>query len=281
MAKKAPAKGVGSAVLRGMAAGAIVIAAGLMVWWWFASQQIDEPEDKTVPTKKVQPAPKPVAPKPQEPPKEEQVVTWRGKKYPLYNEKGGRAYVTGYGVRYHTPQVITNSASAQRAIPWEAKPFKHSTDRMIAILLNTEPGTRFIGGFKYDKTFNKRFLESLKTPIEAEDGDSEDVKLIKEAVAETRADLKARLEKGEDIAQLILDTQNELQQLGAYKHDLEKQLSELARKQDMTEKDMDLYVEAANKMLESRGCSHLSMPELIRNSLRMREARMKAHAENN
>ena len=204
-----------------------------------------------------------------------QTISWRGKEYPLYDEKGGKAYITGYGVRYHTPRVITNSVSAQIAMPWEAKIFKNSADRMIAILLNTEPGQMFVGGFKYDKGFTKRFLKALETPITIDANDSEEVKLVKEAVKETRQDLKKRLDNGEDIAQTIYEAQKELQELGAYKNELRLQLEKLSRERDMTEKDMDDYLRAANDMLESRGCSKLTMPELMRRSIRMREKMLK------
>ena len=62
----------------------------------------------------------------------------------------------------------------------------------------------------------------------------------------------------------------ELRELGAYKASLEKLLLEIARKPDMTEKDLDDYVTAANEMLESRGCSKLSMPHFIRQGARLR-----------
>jgi septal ring factor EnvC (AmiA/AmiB activator) len=98
---------------------------------------------------------------------------------------------------------------------------------------------------------------------------------VKEAVKETRQDLKKRFDNGEDIAQTIYEAQKELQELGAYKNELRLQLEQLSRKRDMTEKDMDDYLRAANEMLESRGCSKLTMPELMRRSIRMREKMLK------
>lgn len=268
-----------SHVFFGIVAVGVAAIFAIVLWVIFGGRAESEKEDsapkKNAVQKVISPAEKKVEAKTAEEKVAKDVIIWRGKEYPLYDAKGGKAYITGYGVRYHTPRVITNTASAQVAIPWEAKPFKHSTDRMIAILLNTEPGQMFVGEFKYDKDFNKRFKKSLETPITIEDGDLEHIRLIKEAVIETRKDLKERMDNGEDIGQVIFDTQKEFQELGAYKHELTRLLEKLSRQKDMTEKDMDDYVRAANDMLESRGCSKLTMPELMRRSVRMREKMLK------
>ena len=257
-----------------LAFSALVLVTGIAAVFWFNGR--NEPkQEETVPDK----TPKSVAAVAQpstntqesaQQPKKN-VVRWRGKEYPMYDARGGKAVVTGYGVRYLTPRVITNSVeSAEARIPWEARQFKHRTDQEIAVLLNTEPGTAFVGDYVVDKKFNEKFLKSLTDPIVVEEGDSPDVKELKLAVIDARNELKSRYDAGEDPSAIIEEVHKELRELGAYKASLEKLLLEIARKPDMTEKDLDDYVTAANEMLESRGCSKLSMPHFIRQGARLR-----------
>lgn len=261
--------------VRGIVAGLVVVAVACSAYFVFFSSsekpQTEKADKERGRIKEVTPATNKVATA--EKPKKD-VIVWQGKEYPRYNKFGGEAYITGYGVRYHSTNVITSYA-CRASIPWEAKPFKRYTDQTIAILLNTEPGTGFVGDIKYDKRFTEQFLKSLNEPIEILPDDSDDVKDLKQAVIETRADLKKRHDEGEDVAEIIQKTRDELRELGAYKQELQKQLGELSRRKDMTEKDLDDYVTAANMMLESRGCSKLTMPEFIRRGVRMREEHFK------
>lgn len=272
-ANKAPVAKKAPCVSRGIAAGGIVAAAAVAVWFVLRpNAAVEAPKEETTAPKSkiVEVKPAVVETKPAEP--EKQVIKWRGQEYPLYNEKGGKAYVTGYGVRYASPRVITNDTAMAR-LPYEARLFKLPSDRTIATLLSTELGTGFIGSITYDERFTKQFLKSLENPIEISADDDEYARLVKETVIATRAELKARYDNGEDIAKIINDTRDELQQLGAYRMELQKQLQELSRDATMTEKDLDDYVAAANEMLESRGCSKLSMPDFVRRSVQIRDLR--------
>lgn len=261
--------------VRGVVAGVLVCAIAIGAYFAFFSHSEKPQKEVTVrqpsKIKEVAPATNKVAAT--EKPKKD-VIVWQGKEYPRYNKFGGEAYITGYGVRYHSTNVITSYA-CRASIPWEAKHFKHYTDQTIAVLLNTEPGTGFVGDVQYGKRFTEQFLKHLNDPIEISPDDSEDVKELKKAVIETRKELKARYDLGEDVGEIIQKTREELRELGAYKQELEKQLGELSRRRDMTEKDLDDYVTAANMMLESRGCSKLTMPEFIRRGVRMREQHFK------
>lgn len=258
----------------GLLAGIIVVLASLVAWLVLmpsgekpaekvpkAPKQVEKTVTAPVPVKKVSKAPDP------------NKVYWHGQEFPRFNERGGEAYITGYGVRYHTPNVITNTGSASRRMPWDVKPFKYSTDRTIAVLINTEPGTGFVGTRPFDESFTKNFLKSLEEPIEILPDDSEAVKQLKKDVIATRADLKARHDKGEDIAKIVTDTQEELRQLGAYRQELQEQVMKLAQENTYTEKELDDLESAANEMLQKRGCSKLTMPEFLRRGSMLRAMR--------
>lgn len=264
----------GASRLRGVIAAAVVVVGSVVVWWFFPGSD-ERPVKETGKTngliRAVQPV---VVTNKVERQKKKDVIRWRGQEYPMYNEEGGKAYVTGYGVRYHSKVVITNKMS-RKLVPWEYKQFKCPTDKRIAVLLNTEPGTQIIGGIPYDPNFTKQFKESLKTPIVIEPDDDEDAKALKEAVIETRKELQARMEKGEDIGQIVHDAQKELQDLGAYKKELEDQVRKIMSDRTMTEKDLDDCVGAANTMLESRGLPPMKVDEFYRQGIKLREKHMK------
>lgn len=198
------------------------------------------------------------------------MVLVRGKWYPEYNEKGGHIWVTHDRVRYHTPVVVTNSANAAGIRP-ERKIFKNPADQEIAILLNTPVGTRLIGDIRYGKFFVKKFLESLESPIIVSHDDPEDVQKLKRAVNETKIELKARYDAGEDIAKIMADSRKELQHLGAYREELRREVEKCMRTGDAhgNSKAIEELYSAANKMLTDRGLPELKLPTALLNNLRL------------
>ena len=260
--------------LKGLLAGMIVVLGAAFAAWWLwprGGSAGETPQSETKPTRVQEVKPAVTTNKVE---KKKDVVVWRGQEYPKYAPDGGEAYITGYGVRYHSPVVITNNMY-KKLQHWAAKHFKCPTDRRIAELIDIEPGTAIIGGLKYDPSFTKRFKASLSEPIVIAADDDEDVKMIKQAVVDVRKDLAARLEQGEDIGKVIHDTQTELQQLGAYKMELKRQVEAAMRKPTMTEQDLDDCLEAANLMLKDRGLEPLSVPTIFRKGIQLRERRMK------
>jgi hypothetical protein len=141
--------------------------------------------------------------------------------------------------------------------------FKNAGDLKIAGLLTTEPGEMLIGDNEemFYRDFKKDFLKSLETPIVIEKDDSPDVVALKKAVHETRMELKERLDNGEDIAQIMIDTRKELRELGAYREELKKMVEDYRNKEAASSQDLQDMVNATNKMLEERGAKKITMPE--------------------
>ena len=163
--------------------------------------------------------------------------------------------------RPSTAIVITNKIDDAEK-PIEERVFRHSSDQKIAGLLLMEPGEMMIGDASslFGKNFAKSFLRSLKAPIEILPEDDEFTTELKMAVRDTRQELKSRLDAGEDIGALLLDEQKKLQELGLFKVELKSEIEKIARSEDLTEDEMNDFINAANKMLESRGGTPLSMP---------------------
>ena len=173
-------------------------------------------------------------------------------------------YTNMYGYVMNRPStaiVITNKIDDAEK-PIEERVFRHSSDQKIAGLLLMEPGEMMIGDASslFGKNFAKSFLRSLKAPIEILPEDDEFTTELKMAVRDTRQELKSRLDAGEDIGALLLDEQKKLQELGLFKVELKSEIEKIARSEDLTEDEMNDFINAANKMLESRGGTPLSMP---------------------
>ena len=175
-----------------------------------------------------------------------------------------------YKIYHHRGPIVTNSFAVQTQ-SLAARTFRNTSDKIIGQLLSVKPGAALFGDVKYDQRFVRRFLESLKTPIVVDSGDSEQVKVLKEAVIEARKELKEAYDRGEDVAQIMTETRRELKELGAYRAELQRQVNDIIRKdaRRFSAQDMEDCLNAANKMLSDRGCQPLVMPGLMRHRLKV------------
>ena len=153
--------------------------------------------------------------------------------------------------------------------------FENSADRAIAGLLVIEPGESLIGDEVFGESFVKSFLRSIEAPIIVSKNDSEEAKALKRAVIETKIDLKARLDAGEDIAKTLTDIRRELRELGAYREELKKEVERIHHGSELSVEEMKEFVDAANIMLEERGAKKIVMPEFYYKQLKLRNQKRK------
>ena len=151
------------------------------------------------------------------------------------------------------------------------KTFKHSADVELGNLLMVEPGDDLLGDTAgMYRGFNKEFDEALTEPIEYSDDDTPIQREMKQAVNELRKELKDRRAKGEDIEKIMEDTRNQLKELSLYRQELEDEVRKLST-DDLTQKDYEDLVAAANQMLKERGIKPLEMPSTVRHAIRLRK----------
>ena len=162
---------------------------------------------------------------------------------------------------------------ARTTMPLEEQIFKRRVDRSIAGLLVIEPGTDLIGTDDFGNDFTRNFLRSLNYPIIVEEDDSETVKEIKQAVIDTKKELKELHDKGEDIAEIMRRTRKELRELGLYREELKKEIDEFRKNGSTTIQDMKDIVTAANLMLKDRGIKEIVYPEILLRGIKIREQR--------
>ena len=264
--------GVRSAMRLYVVLGALCIALGVAAYFLFfsgekAPTQGAEPKARAA-IKEVTPA---AAPKPKvEKPKPGAALQAR---YPNLNIPDDwdkpyppQAYRADGSLKRHSRYVTVITAGVFRTnqpLSLEERAFICKADRDICSLLTVEAGSVVVGDYKYGEQFVKDFLESLKTPIVATQDDDDDVRDIKNWVNETKIDLKARYDAGEDIAEIMNETRKQFQELGLYRQDIQKMVAEAKAKSggELTKQDEVDLIKAANLMLEDRGCKPLALPD--------------------
>lgn len=179
-----------------------------------------------------------------------------------------------------TAVVITNSPTPSR----EEKIFHNGAEAQIAMLLNVEPGEGLVGDSDslFGEPFRKRLMQSFVEPTLVLHDDPEDVKELKRAVNEVKAELKQRMDAGEDPCKILAETREDLRQLGAYRQELQAELRKIAKEnKDLSPEDLEDYVSAANKMLEERGAKKVTLPTFFMKQAEMRAAERQRLQETN
>lgn len=161
--------------------------------------------------------------------------------------------------------VITNSVANRPKGAYHI--FESSTDNEIACYLTLKPGETLIGTPRYNGRFKKQFLESLKKPIEITKDDTPEQAQLKQDVIQARMDLKAAMDRGEDIEQIMLDTRQELQDLMRYKMEIKSMFNDARLNSCETEQDVEDLLSACNKMLESKGIAPMKFGPITRRKL--------------
>lgn len=254
---------------RGIVAGLIVVACAVAVWLWLSSGETGrippaspvEKNSSAISSPPRIPSPKKDAtagiPAPEKPKRFWQLPTTNGLT---------EAQQHIWKVKNRPPPGITNNTSL-----FEAKPkyaiFNHDSENTIAAYLTITPGQTLVGSPTYDKKFIEDFLKSLEEPIIATKDDDPETAALKRVMNETKIELKARYDAGEDIGKILEQTHEELRQLSQYKMQIEDILKETIRSGDLTEKDFDLAIEAANKMLDEKGIAPMEFGPVSRSIL--------------
>ena len=159
--------------------------------------------------------------------------------------------------------------------PEKRKLFTRTCDNQLAIILTLDPSKMapFLIGKRrpYGDAFIKDFHDSLYDKYEADPNDTEEEAAIRQMVIETRAELKAAMDRGEDIAKIMNDTQEELDRLCQYQEDLKNELKAIQYDETVSDEDFEDFVNAANTMLEKQGLRGLTMPSILTRQARIQK----------
>lgn len=257
-----------SAVLKGALAGVIVVAAAVGTFWFLASDKAAPEQSKGKAARIAEVTPAPSAPKSNEgkveaPPKIDPNAR------PTKVGETLNGYIKLPSGRLHRVLgVVTNSATA--SIKGKYEIFDHACENEIAGFLSMEPGQGLVGTPRYNGRFKRDFLESLKHPIIVSKDDSPENAALKRNVIQAKIELKAALDRGEDIEQIMLDTRKEMQDLARYKQELKQQMHEMIKSDSkMTTEEMENLLKAANQMLDAKGIAPMTFGPLTRRKIMM------------
>lgn len=251
--------------------GLIAIACVMVTWLWLSS-------DKSAPI----PHPRPVNKKPSLIPTDTHVTMPKNEttdiEPPKQPEKPKRFWqqptTNGLsGAQQHIWKVknrprpgITNNTALTEAKPNYAI-FNHNSENTIASYLTLNPGQTLVGSPIYDRKFTEDFLKSLQEPIIVTKDDDPETAALKRAMIETKIELKACYDDGEDIGKILEQTHEELRQLSQYKQQIEGVLRETIYSGELSKADFDLAIEAANKMLDDKGIAPMEFGPVSRRIL--------------
>lgn len=264
----------------------LVLAIGAGAYWYVtnALPKVNEPTEEKVEKKAIAEV------KPEIAPVETAAQNEEKPKKPLPPQRVGELR-DGYrllpsGKLHRVLGIVTNTPPK---VSISEKTFKHSADVELGHLLMVEPGEDLLGDSEgMYRGFKKELEEALAEPIEYDKDDTEFQRELKDAVIDLRKELVARMKAGEDVEKIMEDTRNQLKELALYREELENQVKRISGEDaEMTQKDYDDLVEAANMMLEERGSKPMELPTSLKRTVRLhqieeqeREKARKARLEN-
>ena len=154
--------------------------------------------------------------------------------------------------------------------------FTYRSERIIASLLQAEPGDYMLQRRTYDELFDKDFAEALQTPIAFSSDDTAEQRSLKEAVSATKDELRELMEQGKTPSQVLNEVTENLYELGRYRRDLELHLAEFRKNENYTDQDIADFVTVANDMLQKKGAKPIPMPNFTLRQLSLKRAKQRA-----
>ena len=168
--------------------------------------------------------------------------------------------------RIHKPTgVVTNRVATYGKSKYSI--FENRSDNEIAGILMMKPGDAVVGTKRYDKWFTQQFLKSIETPIIASEDDKPWQVELKSLVKQARLELKEAYDNGEDIAAIMTESRQQLQDLGKYKQAI-KQLYAQNMKECNSAVELAELQRAVNMMLEEKGCAPMNFTPLTKMNLK-------------
>ena len=249
-----PSKGVWLVATAVVVVAAAVVAIALLQRGKVTPSAVVEKPAKT----KVVSTPSMPAPKPQQPVETKVDPNAR----PTKVGEVVNGYVMLPSGRIHKPTgVVTNRVADYGKSKYSI--FENRSDNEIAGILMANPGEAVVGTKRYDKWFEKQFLKSIKTPIEVSPDDEPWQADLKKLVIQARLELKEAHDKGKDIAAIMSESRQQLQDLSKYKQSV-KQIYAQNVKECATEQEVADLQKAVNVMLEEKGCAPMNFTPLTK-----------------
>ena len=216
-----------------------------------SSQKPTPPRQKKTPATDIV---KPVAAAPENPQDARQAVT------------GDWQMVNGFKVPKGA-RLVRNSLTNR-----PVRVFQRATDTLIASYLQPPSGGIMPPPMPIPGNAGKKFLESLDTPIEILDTDSEEVCRMKEAVIVARAQIKQMMDEGQSFEAILADHYKLTEENTRIRRDAQKELDAIHAQGDA--KGAEKYRRTIDLALQQMGIDPLDEP------MTNAEKKRKRHLEN-
>ncbi len=240
-----------------------VLALG--TWWWLAGTRDARPYQAKPPAEKPKAVGRPartLGPREQPPPASTNAppATFKAKAKPVRT-----AEVEPPEIRQ--AKLLEFYHAINPGLVRDHELFTHDSDIMICDVITARPGERLLT-IEFDRDFDRKFAESLAEPIPPHGKDTEDDKMVKDAVTKARQMLADRMAAGESPAKILQDARADLNKIADYRDLLESEMRKMADTDD--EQTIDAFVAEANKMLDEYGAFHIKMGKRMRAKVRER-----------
>lgn len=169
--------------------------------------------------------------------------------------------------RFEHRQAATWTNDSSKVEQPEYAAFDFKSEKEIICLLTVEPGDMLLGDGNYGPEFERDFVQSLSKPIIVTEDDTPEQSEWKKMMIEAKAELKARMDAGESISEIMRTTRREYQRMAEMKDFLKDEIRSLKGKKGVTVQDIETCIDAANRLLESKGVSKLRISPLMRRTL--------------
>ena len=135
--------------------------------------------------------------------------------------------------------------------PAFAAPFNNISDNEIARILSIKPGDDFIDA-PLPADFDRRFAESILSPIEDSDDDTPEKADLKDRVREARKVLIDAVKHGESPRQILTEEAKNLRRMMQIRDNYQRLVNEQIQ-EGASDQDINDLVRAANQLLNKEG----------------------------
>ena len=180
----------------------------------------------------------------------------------LFRDKQGILRYKNGGARAYDPTRPVDKAPLRKSNYKSI--FKHRSEREIEALITIPAGEPRFVTRRYDVRFEQDFLKSMEEPIIVTKEDSPRDAELKRMMNEAKIEIAARMRAGEKLADILTSTQQEIQRLATYKHQLRQEVLKLSRAEGVSDADIGDYIKAVNMMLEKNGIAPVKESSLLK-----------------
>ena len=259
--------------------GILCVAVLAGVWWWFSARSASAPMDekRSAQGQKKTVLPKRVKVSDSQPVSEGKDAKDMGKKKSIPQPHPASGVASGAPELPTIPVAATNTPSIP---PLPPQTFSNASDQVLAMIASAD-ASGDMPPLPISRDIEAEFLESLKHEIVILDTDDERTRALKQAVKETRQELKRLIDSGMTVAQVLAEHQKLAGENAKVRNEAMMDLKRLVESGDI--EGAKAYKRKINIALQQMGISELTIPvtdeERAERAAARRERMLKRRAE--